>query len=794
MRFDSPELFNAADGDNDDDDSFGGLLNLEPALGTDSVVEYSIYADSIADIAALESLRERLLAMACELVADHIWHRSGFNLSVRQPATGEPHLYGRTDYGDHVDDEWLIVYLLMQATSTFAAESLSICVTDGDGEFMLIEAALVIPPSLSPANSQHRVWLRGGKIHLVLPGHTAAQQQLGKGSTVGRLTVAEGLAALRQAAGSTVASAEVQQAINQKLAEYPAKLQTDRHYARCYLPRAAALVLRRLPSYIAPAVLAYCSREPNEVAVAGAMQRLGGGGCVEDRVRFTRHLYAQLLTAAPVASAKAFPAHWCAADGAPHLTTTARLKAAELGQKVAMGLEILYWRSAALNSSSSSSSTSSSRDTTDAADSAYSSAAAVPASFVHSLEERGYFEGELQGSKRYKEKLALAAQFLQQRDSSSGDDFSDDDQLLLGLAAHMDTATAAATTAGDAAELFARVTEPDDSESWMEVLPSELEQLLMQHNQEPLWSSAAAAVELAAGEEAHTVNATAAANNGGRDTTAAAAAAAASEQLNDMVQGMHAFMEDSQTGLEGAEVPAVGSSISFDVEKFMRLLDGIDDDVAEDDASSDDGANSDTADTITAASGSVSQRKGNVRVGHVQGGRAVHEMLDDDSDDELSPQQQQVSDAPPEPAQTDPADDMAFMQQYVAALEEQLDESSMGESFRQERFKRAAETLARAKVTGPMPLPPGGFDSDDDVDESTAAAAAEYWNDSSSSSTAAAAPVNVDVNMVQQLLESFAAQQGQPGPMSSLLREMGINISVVAAASDSADDDDMVVE
>jgi SGT1 protein len=785
-----PLLFGAAtDGDDDD---FGGLINLDPALGTDSVVEYSIYADSTASVAALESLRERLLAMACELVADHIWHRSGFNLCVRQPATGEPYLYGRTDYGEHVDDEWLIVYLLMQATTIFAAESLSICVTDGDGEFILIQAAMVIPPFLSPANSQHRVWLHGGKVHLVLPDH-AATQQPGNGSKTSRLTAAEGLAALRQAqpAGSTAASAEVQQAVNQRLAEYPAKLQTDRHYARCYLPRAAALVLRRLPSYIAPAVLAYCSRESNEVAVAGAMQRLGGGGCVEDRVRFTRHLYAQLLTAAPVASAKAFPAHWCAADGAPHLTTTARLKAAELGQKVAMGLEILYWRSAALHNSSSSSSSDS---TSEAADSAYSSAAAVPASFVHSLEERGYFEGELQGSKRYREKLALAAQFLQQRDASSAADTSDDDQLLLGLAAHMGAATATATaTAGDAAEVFARVTEPDDSESWMEVLPSELEQLLQQHNQEPLWS--AAAVELAAGEEAHSAAtaASAAASAGGSDT--AAAAAAASEQLNDMVRGMHAFMDDSESGLEGAEVPAVGSSISFDVEKFMRLLDGIDDDVAEDDASSDDGANSDTADTTsTTAGASAAQRKRSVRVGHVQGGRAVHEMLDDDSDDELSAEQQQESDSPPEPAQTEPADDMAFMQQYVAALEEQLDESSMGESFRQARLQRAAETLARAKVTGPMPLPPRGLDSDDSDDESTAAAVADYWNESSGGG-AAAAPVNVDLNMVQQLLESFAAQQGQPGPVSSLLREMGISIPTATAATDAAaDDDDMVVE
>jgi hypothetical protein len=50
--------------------------------------------------------------------------------------------------------------------------------------------------------------------------------------------------------------------------------------------------------------------------------------------------------------------------------------------------------------------------------------------------------------------------------------------------------------------------------------------------------------------------------------------------------------------------------------------------------------------------------------------------------------------------------------------------------------------------------------------------------------------------MVQQLLESFAAQQGQPGPVSSLSIETGISIPTATAATsddDAADDDNMVV-
>ena len=37
-------------------------------------------------------------------------------------------------------------------------------------------------------------------------------------------------------------------------------------------------------------------------------------------------------------------------------------------------------------------------------------------------------------------------------------------------------------------------------------------------------------------------------------------------------------------------------------------------------------------------------------------------------------------------------------------------------------------------------------------------------------------PVNVDLNMVKNLLESYNSQQGMPGPTSNILGSMGIRI------------------
>lgn len=66
-----------------------------------------------------------------------------------------PHLYGITYYGDNIEDEWFIVFLLNQLSKEF--EELVIRIIDNDGEFLLIEAANYLPEWANPETCSKRV-------------------------------------------------------------------------------------------------------------------------------------------------------------------------------------------------------------------------------------------------------------------------------------------------------------------------------------------------------------------------------------------------------------------------------------------------------------------------------------------------------------------------------------------------------------------------------------------------------------------------------------------------------------
>ena len=65
------------------------------------------------------------------------------------------YLHGLTNYGDSVEDEWLVVYILKELSRRFP--NLWIKVVDTDGEFLLIEAANALPRWLNPEIADNRV-------------------------------------------------------------------------------------------------------------------------------------------------------------------------------------------------------------------------------------------------------------------------------------------------------------------------------------------------------------------------------------------------------------------------------------------------------------------------------------------------------------------------------------------------------------------------------------------------------------------------------------------------------------
>lgn len=64
-------------------------------------------------------------------------------------------LQGRTNYGDSIEDEWVIVYLLRELTKRH--KDIWVKVVDSDGEFLLVEAAGTLPAWIEPEIADNRV-------------------------------------------------------------------------------------------------------------------------------------------------------------------------------------------------------------------------------------------------------------------------------------------------------------------------------------------------------------------------------------------------------------------------------------------------------------------------------------------------------------------------------------------------------------------------------------------------------------------------------------------------------------
>ena len=126
--------------------------------------------DDAASIAeALEATRAACMSHLEPHVEGYIWQKDPFQLEVvaaTPPGTsrgGAPaHLAGVTRFGDNVEDEWFIVWMLRELTRAFPA--LAARVWDDDGEFLLIETAFHLPRWLKPETAANRVWLCGGEM------------------------------------------------------------------------------------------------------------------------------------------------------------------------------------------------------------------------------------------------------------------------------------------------------------------------------------------------------------------------------------------------------------------------------------------------------------------------------------------------------------------------------------------------------------------------------------------------------------------------------------------------------
>ncbi|ORY67076.1 SGT1 protein-domain-containing protein [Pseudomassariella vexata] len=285
-------------------------------------------------LSTLDGVRKAALQLSDKLTKDYIWQRDSFQLDVKHDK-GLVYLQGITYYGDSVEDEWLIVYLLRELTKSF--QSLWVAVYDSDGEFLLIEAANVLPRWLSPEIDTNRVWIHAEKLYIIPLDHSSPEKR--------PLALAEAVDYLKTRATSLVHSSFVEAEAFYRLEKYPGQIKSAMHRSLVTIPRKLAYILHQKPGAIAPAVEAFYLRDPPSMkallAETGKFS-FPPEDLVTASVRFTKVLFAQLksqqFTPPPV---------WhCIIEATEKVsgnTEEAGLKLArlEMGMKVTSGFEML---------------------------------------------------------------------------------------------------------------------------------------------------------------------------------------------------------------------------------------------------------------------------------------------------------------------------------------------------------------------------------------------------------------------------------------------------------------------
>ncbi|KKA29280.1 hypothetical protein TD95_002502 [Thielaviopsis punctulata] len=334
-------------------------------------------------LARLEAVRKEAVRLCTDLTREHIWQKDEFHVDIRQE-TGLVYLHGTTDYGDSVDDEWLIVFILRQISLSFP--DIWIRVSDCDGEFLLVEAASAVPSWLNPEIDRFRIWLHRGQLFILPPddvsldnGDDAARRsRISKEGRQQVLTLPKAVQSLVDIVGNastsnapTTATANdslytglfrldaLEQEAFYRLSKYPGQIEHMLHYSLVTIPRKLAYILHECPKALAPAIEEFYLRDP--ISLKPILQAVPSSSSdnklifppidlITTSVKFTKVLFAQLRTQRfdpPMLWEQSFASARNTAESASEKRTAAKAhERLELGMKLTTGFEILARKAA----------------------------------------------------------------------------------------------------------------------------------------------------------------------------------------------------------------------------------------------------------------------------------------------------------------------------------------------------------------------------------------------------------------------------------------------------------------
>ncbi|CAI5654527.1 protein ecdysoneless homolog [Oreochromis niloticus] len=626
----------------------------------------------------LTHLVEEILAKVAPLLIQYIWQHQPFNLKYHPEKGGIPaHIGGSTQFGDNVEDEWFIVYLLLQITEAFP--ELAARVEDNDGEFLLIEAADYLPKWLNPDTSENRVFLYKGELHILPCPSKSTSVGFSKDVVP---SVAQALELLYTHPEVCRASSKISLALKKRLEGYPGKIKSGLHRAHCFIPAGIATVLAQRPDLIAPAVSAFYLRDPVDLQACRTFKTFPPDTRVLTLVTFTRCLYAQLQQ------------QQFTPDRRSGFTLPSRshsqYKAHELGMKLAHGFEILCSRCRLPSSEPN----------------APVSCNPQWKGFMESLNRNGYFHGELEGSARYRELTRSAENFFKQSVASKSSALSPGEEVLQLL--HSCEPFNLEEMKKNESQL-----PQEDSDSWLDITAQDLERLLQERSggRADVGSQNSSSTK----QKQHVGDA----EERGKETEDNIEEEEAGYSLVAISQGMKNFLK-AMSSHEGAELPWSSATQPFTIDPdsmanaLGRLLGGKDEELDSDDL----------------------------------------DDSDDDNDDEEE-EVEEKEDGFCGQAAMKGTETLDSLKRYMDQMDEELMKTNVGQSFKRTNYNKEG-----ASSDSPHPSARDDLPRDNKLEEKEEEIQ----------------PLDVDVNLVTNLLESLSCQAGLAGPASNLLQSLGIHL------------------
>eukprot|EP01133_Synstelium_polycarpum_P007317 gene7317-8517_t len=380
---------------------------------------------------------------------------------------------------------------------------------------MLIESAKTLPKWMRPATTHNRVFVRNGSLHIIPLASSPTELDIlpYRMDIAGALRVVTATPLESESSGIKTLAPEKQYiGVANRMARFKSGKhfsKEQRHVAMASVPPQVAFVLLMYPQLISNVVRAFYKRDADDMHALATMERFPAKSeRVDCKVRFTRCLFAQVKQQ-QFHQPRSFPP-------LPKPTSPG-YASASLGVKLHCGIEILYAKTCQKRK----------REIYQGTE---------WKAYLNRLTKEGYFGGEKEGSRLYKEKVEKAKKEFKPivavvEDRGKGDGQSIVkliDQLLEGK------------TVDDMMAMVAKANSmlQESSEKWMEKVPSRLEDMLAEFNK----SSSG--------------------NQQQQDDD---------PSLQNISQSFMKMME-KQSSFQGVDFDQKSNDMSFNADKFMSIL------------------------------------------------------------------------------------------------------------------------------------------------------------------------------------------------------------------------------